>query len=80
MKVKEEKVQKMDDTLKKLRKRVEDQVLDESDLEEFQELLASDIEESQSSDNDDLESQAGRAPVNQGTNIFLVNVQEFNLF
>lgn len=46
LKIKEEKVQRMDTCLKKLQKRVEDQVLEESDLEEFEELLASDEDDS----------------------------------
>lgn len=46
LEIKTEKVQRMDTSLKKLQKHVEHQVLQESDLEEFEELLASDEDDS----------------------------------
>lgn len=46
LEIKKEKVRKMDNSLKKLQDRAKDEVIEESDLEEYEELLATDDEDS----------------------------------
>lgn len=50
--VKVEKTRRMENTLKQLNSRVRDEIIEDSDLEEYEELLDSEIEYSTSSESD----------------------------